>query len=1009
MGAYDELKSGRLKKAPSPTEKKGSTKTTKAVRKPTFKPQKSDLSTAEGLESFALKKGLKPPEPSKFKSAVSAVARGLNIGTAITAGAVRGAVRPEISLAEGVKEGVKKNLGFGDIIREDLGIKPKTLAGKVAVGTVSLAADILFDPLTYVTFGSGAALKVGGKALSKPATRLWLQAMKESNQSRRVVNTIISEVAGTSVKKGARAIRPEKLAEGFTTISKGALEAAQRAGVSAETIGKIARLGGDKVFDKGGIKLFGRTVIGSQALRNLPGVKQVADVLATSERVKEAKDTLGKLFVFNYGTNPKLQETLLAAGRAKREAVQATVQSYEQLFKKHKLNDSELLEFALKGRESMKRVLEVEKELVAKGVEGARRIAKERVAKEGVQFSSPKLQAFFDDIAGEGGHMQQLQRLAGLPDEDAFKFYFPNIKKDKVESLFLGRAGPKSAKKEYLKKFGGKLTDEEVILDPLAAYSKRQIQVVTERIDSETSKRIARGFGRSFPDKEAAEAAGYVEFKRKTFDGEVSAYIPKEISDEVNAFYQKGTSTIDKLAKISGFDWFTRMWKGYVTSLFPAFHIRNMTSNGFLNMTEFGLAAFNPKTGVLASQLALGRGLNRKIMSKTGKYYTGKEIIELAQKEGILGTGAFGAVEQLIEEAGERAIVGRAKRGIVRRGLKQLGPEGLAFQAGRKVGGTVEDQAKLVGFITSLAQGHGPKEAAKRVRRAVFDYSRLTDFEKSVMRRLIPFYSFMRFNAEGQIRSLLTTPGRTAGTVDFIRNVGQTFGEPLTEEDLEGIPPYALAGLGIKWGKDKEGRDRFITGFGLPIEAFLENFSGEGNILTNTFKGALNDLNPAFKMPIEAGTGQDLFRGRAISEIYNAKDLVSIMEVMPKPVANELKDLLEWSEQKNSPVYENGVITGYTTKYTANPYALWILRNLPTSRIQQTISMATDPTATPGQKALRGATGIRVIIPDQEEERFWKQINRSKQLTAWLKRLGYAGEFIRPYEKKDVEVQVGGE
>jgi len=960
------------------------------------------INSSTGLESFAISRGLTPPKPSKFRSALETTGRVLNVGTAASAGAVRGALRPELSISQGIKEGLKKNIGFGDVIREDLGIKPTSRASKIAVGTISLVADIALDPMTYLTFGTGSAVKLGGKALSKPAQRVWLQAMKESNQSRRIVNTIISEAAGKGSKVATKNIAP-----GFARVSKGSLEAAKKVGISDFTLGSIARLGGDEIFDRGGIKFMGQTIVSGKRIRSLPGIKQVADFAATNQRIQDTKDTLGKLFVFNYGTNPKLQDILLTAGRVKQKAIQTTVREYEELFKRFKLNDSESLEFVRKGRENMIRVLEIEKKLKARSVEGARRIAKEKVAKETVQFSNPKIQGLFDEITKEGGHMERLQKLSGIKDEDAFPFYFPNIRLDNTASFASRRVGPKSAKENYKKTFRGRMTEDQIETNPLAAYSKRQIEVINERIDAETSNKIAGGFGRSFAgDAEAAEA-GYVKFERKIPGGEkITTYIPDEISKEVSAFYEKGTGTIDKLARVSGLDWYTRIWKGYVTSLFPAFHIRNMTSNGFLNMAEFGTAAFNPKTGTFASQLVLNRGLGQKIMSRTGKRYTGKQILDLAEKEGILGTGAFGATEQLLEDASTKAFSGKGKS-VVSRVAKQFGPEGKAFEAGRKVGGTIEDQAKLVGFITALAQGKTAKEAASQVRKAVFDYGRLTDFEKSVMRRLIPFYSFMRFNAESQVRSILTTPGRTAGQIDFVKNIGQTFGEPLTEEDLAGIPPYALSGLGIKWGKDKEGKDRFITGFGLPVEAFMETFSGEGNIMVDMFRDALNKLNPAVKAPLELSTGQNFFRGRAISDIYDAKDLKTIIDVMPKPVANELKELLEWSEQKDIPIYESGKITGYTTKYTANPYALYLLHNLPTARIQSTISGATDQTATPGQRALKIGTGVRMIVPDQEEQKFFRDLDRSKRLTAWLKRLGYAGEFTRAFIKKDANVDVG--
>lgn len=999
--AYEELIS-KTNKAAAPSKAKASATGQGAKKKRlSFSSKSTDLSEVSGLESFAISKGLQPPKQSRFRSALEAVGRVLNVGTAASAGAVRGILRPELSVGQGIKEGLQKNIGFGDVIREDLGIKPTSRVGKIAVGTISLVADIALDPMTYLTFGTGSAVKVGGKALSKPAQRVWFQALKESNQSRGIVNMLMEQVAGKS-KRAA-----EDLVPGFGRITKDTLEAARKAGVSDSTLGSLARFSGDELFDRGGIKFAGKTLVSGEKIRSLPGIKQIADFAATNKQIQETKNVLGNLFVFRYAKNEKLQDILLSGNRNQAKAAQSTVKQFEGLMSRFKLTDSEALEFSTQGNRSMKRVLEIEAKLKAQGVEGARRLAKKQVAKEGIQFSNPKLQGLFDEMSKEGGLMEQLQKLAGVKDEDAFPFYFPNIMKDDVKGIMPSKVGPKSAKENYKKTFRGKLTEEQIETNPLAAYSKRQIEVINERIDAETSGKIAKGFGRDFADEAAAKEAGYVKFERKVPGGEkVTTYIPEQISKEVNAFYEKGTSTIDKLAKVSGLDWFTRMWKGYVTSLFPAFHIRNMTSNGFLNMAEFGMAAFNPKTGTFASQLALGRGLGQEIMSRSGKRYTGKQILELAEKEGILGTGAFGATEQLLEEASAKAFTGK-KKSVIGRVAKQLGPEGKAFEVGRKVGGTIEDQAKLVGFITSLAQGATAKEAASRVRKAVFDYGRLTDFERSVMRRLIPFYSFMRFNAESQVRSILKTPGRTAGQIDFVKNVGQAFGEPLTEEDLEGIPPYALSGLGIKWGKDKDGKDRFITGFGLPVEAFLESFSGEGNIMVDMFRDTLNKLNPAVKMPTELATGQDFFRERAISEIYNAQDLTAIMGAMPKPVANELKELLEWSEQKNTPVYEGGKITGYTTKYTANPYALYLLRNLPTARIQSTISGATDKTSTPGQKALKIGTGVRVIVPDQEEQKFFRDLDRSKQLTAWLKRLGYAGEFTRAFAKKDANVDVG--
>ena len=63
-------------------------------------------------------------------------------------------------------------------------------------------------------------------------------------------------------------------------------------------------------------------------------------------------------------------------------------------------------------------------------------------------------------------------------------------------------------------------------------------------------------------------------------------------------------------------------------------------------------------------------------------------------------------------------------------------------------------------FVDQLNDGISPGQAAGLARRAAFDYSALTDFERKTMRNFIMFYSYMRKNMDLFYDTLMTNPSR---------------------------------------------------------------------------------------------------------------------------------------------------------------------------------------------------------------------------------------------------------
>ena len=69
-------------------------------------------------------------------------------------------------------------------------------------------------------------------------------------------------------------------------------------------------------------------------------------------------------------------------------------------------------------------------------------------------------------------------------------------------------------------------------------------------------------------------------------------------------------------------------------------------------------------------------------------------------------------------------------------------------------------------------------EAAKTATDAMYDYSKLTDFEKQVLRRAFMFYSYTRNNLNLFYDTLVTNPHRIMGQIRLMRG--------LREQNTEG-------------------------------------------------------------------------------------------------------------------------------------------------------------------------------------------------------------------------------
>jgi len=218
------------------------------------------------------------------------------------------------------------------------------------------------------------------------------------------------------------------------------------------------------------------------------------------------------------------------------------------------------------------------------------------------------------------------------------------------------------------------------------------------------------------------------------------------------------------------------------------------------------------------------------------------------------------------------------------------------------VGSRSEDALRIGTFLTLIRQGVDPAEAGDTVRRLLVDYSpeAFTGFERNVMKRVAPFYSFQKGILPSIAENTLYRPGGLQGQT--IRAV--TRGTEPSEDNF--IPEYLRQSAAIPlpegWpsllgGEPAEGLQRYITNIDLPFESTLNLFTpGVGTTAAARFadtvqksgSNILGQANPLIKAPLEYITNRQLYTGRDMSDLYSVleQDLGPIGRPLEQAIIN---------------------------------------------------------------------------------------------------------------------------
>lgn len=471
---------------------------------------------------------------------------------------------------------------------------------------------------------------------------------------------------------------------------------------------------------------------------------------------------------------------------------------------------------------------------------------------------------------------QPLEKVTGKSKEELAKLvkepvYVPGIVEDRVKAsdFFLPSRMTKQ-KPGFLKKFMGKSIGIEA--DPDILVERRGLAGIRHRIASDhidevkkifgvsldKSRKAVTKFGKVDPvfeegaEKWIIDGIRYREFKPngalrffplETIAGKkavgvtkkVSSYlVPEQVFMEMNRFFgQRGG--MEKLMRTT-LDPATDLFRVSVLGLSPSWVFNNF----FGNLTVNTLSGVGPSDYLRALRGAkvpkkLGGGLFRAEEMATAL----KRVLNVMEESGTLGDLAAKPI---------RAIMKASKPGF-------------------RLNSHIEDIFRRANYFSGKRKGLSNTAAIKNVNKWLFDYSKLLPFERRVMRKLFPFWSWTR-----NINVLAARlPIEHPAIVAFMRQ-GSQYIRDLQAEGL--IAPTGDLPLHPMFAKMLGSNEKVYLNLRPTIP-----FNDVGNVVN--IEGYLSSLNPVIKTPIERALRLKFYGRKPFSAPYKDIDEGRTLEPLP--------------------------------------------------------------------------------------------------------------------------------
>jgi hypothetical protein len=376
--------------------------------------------------------------------------------------------------------------------------------------------------------------------------------------------------------------------------------------------------------------------------------------------------------------------------------------------------------------------------------------------------------------------------------------------------------------------------------------------------------------------------------------------VPKDLGEDVARYVQAFVDPSSMGEFAQAWDHVTDILKTSFTTPWPAFHFRNALSGlannyliGAYDPTQWG--PFRYSVPVREARTLLRGGTISGIADKIPRFRGGRNIPDWAVKDpdgyvsewirsqsrayDLIGPQHTREHLQAITERGGQYDLFRSRfydevpgeRVLGQRvGDAWYGKGGIlkrSMGSAREFGHEVEGYNRLSPMIAFLKQGLSFDEAVKKVKLAQVDYSALTDIERRVFRRIIPFYTFTRRQIPFVIDRLADPSGSMSQAVKGISRIKREM-----DDEENPTPDWISSEFTIPIPGGAEGQRRYLTRAGGMLGGMEDVFSllkpgrTAMGATRRTLSGIGSRMHPALQVPIELGTGQSLFLQRPLSE-----------------------------------------------------------------------------------------------------------------------------------------------
>ena len=395
--------------------------------------------------------------------------------------------------------------------------------------------------------------------------------------------------------------------------------------------------------------------------------------------------------------------------------------------------------------------------------------------------------------------------------------------------------------------------------------------------------------------------------------------------------------------------------------LSPSFQINNLLGNS----SNMYLAGINPtKQAQLFPEALNIMNKSDDLMRKAanGVELTSKEQKMLDIWNGFIDAG-FGDPKALTAmELSDMpdSLKKYFEKGTKPSNLKEFLVDGLPY-LNNKMNNTMDTMSRLATYMEGVRNPKfldklGVENAGEAVRKVLFDPKDMTDFEKNVMKRVMPFYTFTKKNLAFQFDNLSKNASQYS---KLIRGYDRLL-DAATDNNSENVSAWLKDNLYIPipvLGKD--GSYKVIRG-SLPFGNLIDT-------LENPINTATNLLSPTFRMPIELSNNMNSFTGQEI-------------EKFPGELSKNIPGMTKKQE------YLLGNLTGLDVpvKTTTRAY----------QGLQQTMQGEADPF-----QFLENATTMEGNIDTDKINRMYDQLERLENLMQQYKQQGYQFSTMNELKK----------